>query len=136
MAGVDLVDETFIVAPPEVLAALIVDPQNHARWWPDLRLTVFMDRGVQGQRWSITGALVGSLEIWLEAYADGCIVHYYLRAEPAAGDTTPAPWPDTPKGWRTAAAHRARRAKQWKRNVWALKADVETGRPAGVSPTG
>lgn len=134
MAGVDLVDETFIVASPETLAAIVSDPAYQKRWWPDLNLTVFMDRGVQGQRWSITGALVGSLEIWLEEYADGCIVHHYLRAEPSSDGTTAQPWPDTPAGWRKAAEHRAKRAKAWKRAIWALKAELEGERPAGVTP--
>lgn len=136
MAGVDLVDETFIVAPIAVLAEVVADPQYHQRWWPDLRLTVFMDRGLQGQRWSITGALVGSLEIWLEEYADGCIVHHYLRGEPTSDGRTADPWPDTPAGWRKAAAARAQRAKAWKRDIWALKAELEAGRPAGVTPQG
>jgi hypothetical protein len=134
VAGVDLVDETFIVASPEALAVVVADPTYQKRWWPDLDLTVFMDRGVQGQRWSITGALIGSCEIWLEPYADGCIVHHYLRAEPSADGRTPAPWPDTPAGWRKAATARAARAKAWKRSVWALKEELEGQRPAGVTP--
>ncbi len=50
-------------------------------WWPELQLSIFMDRGDKGVRWSISGALVGSSEIWLEPFADGVIVHYYLRAD-------------------------------------------------------
>lgn len=126
----DLVDETFIVAPPQTLAQIVADPAHQRRWWPDLDLTVFMDRGLLGQRWSVTGALVGSLEIWLEPFNDGCIVHHYLRAEPAGG-----PLPDTPAGWRKAAALRAERAKAWKRSIWALKAELEAGRAAGVPPS-
>ncbi len=134
MAGVDLVDETFIVVQPQVLAGVVADPASWVRWWPDLRLTVFMDRGVNGQRWSMTGALVGSLEIWIEPFADGCIVHHYLRGEPSDDGLTPAPWPDTPKGWRAAAKERARRATAWKRTVWELKREVEQQRPAGAAP--
>lgn len=133
MAGVDLVDETFIVASPQTLAVVVADPAYQKRWWPDLDLTVFMDRGLQGQRWSMTGALIGSCEIWIEPYADGCIVHHYLRGEPSADGRTPAPWPDTPVGWRKAAAARAARAKAWKRSIWALKAELEGQRPAGVT---
>ncbi len=134
MAGVDLVDETFIVASPEVLAGIITDSAYHRRWWPDLDLTVFMDRGLLGQRWSITGGLVGSLEIWLEPFADGCIVHHYLRAEPSNDGRTPGPLPDTPAGWRKAAKLRAARATAWKTSVWALKAQLEQGRAAGNPP--
>lgn len=134
MAGVDLVDETFIVASPEVLAGIITDSAYHRRWWPDLDLTVFMDRGLLGQRWSITGGLVGSLEIWLEPFADGCIVHHYLRAEPSNDGRTPDPLPDTPAGWRKAAKLRAARATAWKTSVWELKAQLEQGRAAGNPP--
>ena len=134
MAGVDLVDETFIVASPEVLAGIITDSAYHRRWWPDLDLTVFMDRGLLGQRWSITGGLVGSLEIWLEPFADGCIVHHYLRAEPSNDGRTPDPLPDTPAGWRKAAKLRAARATAWKTSVWELKALLEQGRAAGNPP--
>ncbi|MEI2641149.1 MAG: polyketide cyclase / dehydrase and lipid transport [Candidatus Nanopelagicales bacterium] len=134
MAGVDLVDETFIVASPEVLAGIITDSAYHRRWWPDLDLTVFMDRGLLGQRWSITGGLVGSLEIWLEPFADGCIVHHYLRAEPSNDGRTPGPLPDTPAGWRKAAKLRAARATAWKTSVWELKAQLEQGRAAGNPP--
>lgn len=134
VAGVDLVDETFVVAPPNVVARIVADPDYWRRWWPDLDLVVFMDRGRQGQRWSMTGALVGSLEIWIEPYADGCILHHYLRGEPSDDGRTPSPWPDTPRGWRRAAEQRARRAKAWKRSVWALKVELEGDRPAGASP--
>lgn len=128
-------DETFIVAAPEVLAAVVADPAAWQIWWPDLRLTVFMDRGVAGQRWSVTGSLVGSLEIWIEPFAGGCIVHHYLRAEPSVDGRTPNPWPDTAAGWRRAARHRARWAKAWKRNVWDLKRRLEGDRPSGVTPS-
>jgi hypothetical protein len=134
VAAVDLDDETFIVAAPDVLAAVVADPAYQRRWWPDLRLTVFMDRGVLGQRWSITGGLVGSVEIWLEPFADGCIVHHYLRADATRDGRTPAPYPDTPAGWRRAARDRAARATAWKRHIWALKAELEAGRPAGEPP--
>lgn len=132
----DLVDETFIVASAETLASIVADQAYQKSWWPDLDLTVFMDRGLQGQRWSTTGALIGSCEIWLEPYADGCIVHHYLRADPSTDGRTAAPWPDTPAGWRKAAAARATRAKAWKRSIWALKTDLEGERPAGVTPQG
>lgn len=134
VAGVDLVDETFIVADPAVLAAIVADPAYQRRWWPDLELTVFMDRGVHGQRWSVTGALAGSAEIWLEPFADGCIVHHYLRADPSRDGRSAHPLPDTPAGWRAAARARAARATAWKRNIWALKAQLEAGRPAGEAP--
>lgn len=134
VAAVDLVDETFVVAPAEVLAGIIADPKSWRRWWPDLNLTVFMDRGQSGLRWSMAGALVGSLEVWIEPFADGCILHHYLRGEPSDDGRTAKPWPDTASGWRAAAAERGRRATAWKNSVWELKYRLEGDRPAGVAP--
>ncbi|MBW0111337.1 polyketide cyclase / dehydrase and lipid transport, partial [Pseudonocardia sp. KRD-182] len=71
MPSVDVVDETFLAVPPEVVAAEFAVPARWVRWWPDLRLAVDTDRGVQGFRWTVTGALVGSMEVWLEPVLDG-----------------------------------------------------------------
>lgn len=127
VAGIDLIDETFVVAEPAELARIVADPGRWRAWWPDLELTVFMDRGNQGIRWSVTGALVGSTEIWLEPVADGVLVHYYLRADRAG-----SPLPDTPAGWRAADRLRAARARAWKTHVWALKDEMERGRRPGA----
>lgn len=132
VASVDLVDESFIAVPPAVLAPIVADPQRWPSWWPDMHLAVFMDRGLQGLRWSTTGAFVGSVEIWLEAFRDGTIVHYYLRGLPTESDPTAGiELPDTPAGWRRAARLRESRAFQWKRLVWALKDEVEGARAPG-----
>lgn len=82
MPQVDLADDTFVVADPRRVADVVADPARWARWWPELELTVFQDRGEKGIRWTATGALVGSCEIWVEPWGDGAIVHYYLRADP------------------------------------------------------
>ncbi|MBA2554839.1 MAG: hypothetical protein H0V10_14350 [Geodermatophilaceae bacterium] len=55
MAMVDLIDETFVVAPAARVAALVRDPARWRAWWPDLRLTVFQDRADAGVRWNVTG---------------------------------------------------------------------------------
>ena len=52
------------------------------RWWPDLRLQVVEDRADKGIRWAVTGALTGTMEIWLEPSLDGVVLHYFLHAEP------------------------------------------------------
>src|SRR5437879_1970874 len=78
----DLVDETFVVASPAELARLVRNPARWRQWWPDLDLSVFQDRGEQGIRWNVRGALAGSMEVWLEPSGDGVIVHYYLRCDP------------------------------------------------------
>ena len=136
MAAVDLVDETFVVADRAVLAAEIADPAAWARWWPELTLTVFMDRGLDGIRWSVSGEWCGSLEIWLEQVGDGVLVHHYVRldrADPATG--APRAQPGDARGRRTASRARARRARRWKRSVWELKDRVEQGRRPGEPRT-
>lgn len=127
MPQVDLIDETFVVAGPDEVAAAVHDADSWRRWWPDLRLTVFQDRGTKGVRWSISGALVGSMEVWLEPYGDGVIVHYYLRADP-----TP---PGHPTGvatvhWRRALKEIQRRQRMTKRVFWSMKDVLEGSRKA------
>lgn len=81
-----------------------------------------MDRGLKGQRWAVAGDLVGTSEIWLEAYRDGVVLHYYLRAD-LVGDHGASP--------RAADRARKREALSWKESVWALKRELEAGRAAG-----
>jgi hypothetical protein len=124
MPAIDVWDESFVCAAPAVVAARLRDPAVLRRWWPDLRLTVFEDRGEAGIRWSVTGALVGSTEVWLEPCLDGVLVHYFLRAELADGPGSP----------RRAARITRRRQLAFKRVVWALKDELEADRPAGSPP--
>lgn len=135
MPVVDLVDETFIVVPARQLAKVIAQTQRWVVWWPELHLEIFMDRGDEGLRWSVTGDLVGSAEIWIEAFGDGVILHYYLRADPTvpSSRTEPRALPDSPRGRRTADRLRRSHAVRWKRNVWRLKAELETDRSVGAS---
>ena len=127
MPSIDLVDETFVAADPARVVAVVADPTSWLRWWPDLELTVFMDRGSQGLRWNVRGALHGSSEIWVEPVGDGAVLHYYLRAEPAAG-----PLPDTVPGRRAADRARRSRAVRWKRHTWELKDLLEGARRPGT----
>jgi hypothetical protein len=145
---VDLVDETFVVADRRLLARQISDPALWLEWWPDLRLSVVTDRGVDGIRWSVSGALSGTAEIWLEPWQDGVVVHWFLRAGlPPRGsrDTglPPRGSRDTglpPRGSggsgslteRECARLRHRYATAFKRRIHALKDDLERGRPAGL----
>ena len=121
MPQLDLVDETFVVAEPARVAALVRDPRRWADWWPDLRLGVFQDRGDAGVRWNVRGALTGSMEVWLEPYGDGVIVHHYVRCDPPGGPLPPA----------AAARQRRRRQRHAKRVFWALKDELERGRRPG-----
>lgn len=77
----DVVDETFLAVPPPVVAAAFADPRSWRGFWPDLTLEVYLDRGVQGLRWTVRGALTGSMEVWLEPMLDGTLLHYFLRAD-------------------------------------------------------
>jgi len=137
MPTVDLIDETFVAATPGSLAGRVADPRQWEQWWPNRRLEVFMDRGERGIRWSITGDLVGSAEIWLEPVLDGTLVHYFVRADPPAAQR---PGGSPAALARRGARLRAREAQAWKRQVWALKDDAESGRrpgePAVGPPTG
>lgn len=121
MPTVDLIDETYLVVDRSVLAGHVHDRVRWRTWWPDLTLSIFMDRGADGIRWSVTGSWVGSAEIWLEPFADGVLLHLYLRLDPVGAPLT------------RRAADRQRRgyALAWKRHVNALKDDLEGGRAAG-----
>lgn len=119
MPRIDLIDETFVVASVVRVADQVRDRQRWRSWWPDLRLTVVQDRAEAGVRWNVTGALIGSMEVWIEPWGDGVIVHYYLRADlarPGRGDA------------RDERRARAMRAKQI---FWQLKDDLEGDRPPG-----
>jgi hypothetical protein len=129
MSTVDVVDETFLTVPPSRLAREFADPDGWRRFWPDLRLTVVTDRGEKGIRWTVSGALVGSMEVWLESVLDGTVLHYYLRADPTDRDGRPVALPA-----RRALAEVARRQRAAKAVALALKDRLEGGRPAGEAP--
>ena len=133
VAGVDLEDETYVVVERGRQDAVIGDPSRWRQWWPSLDLTVFMDRGLDGIRWSITGELIGSAEIWLEVYGDGVLVHYYLRGEPTVpgSATTARSLPDSARGRRELDRLRRHHAIAWKRVVWSLKDEMEGDRRPG-----
>ena len=135
MARIELVDQTLVVADRRHLAGLIADRCRWREWWPELDLCVFMDRGLDGIRWTITGELVGSSEIWLEEVGDGVVVHYFLRADPTiAGSASVAKiTPVGPRGRHQADRLRRRHALAWKKSVWALKDQLEVGRAPGES---
>lgn len=124
----DVVDETFLAVPPKLVAAVFAEPTAWRRFWPDLVLEVYADRGDQGLRWTVRGALVGTMEVWLEPMLDGTLLHYFLRA-----DLTRAP------------ARRSRRPKDVRRELtrrqlaakslaFELKSVLEDGRAPGCPP--
>jgi hypothetical protein len=122
--AIDVVDETFLVVSPSTVAAAFADPAAWRRYWPDLRLEVYTDRGDQGLRWTVGGALVGTMEVWLEPMLDGTLLHYFLRATPAARLRRP----------RDLRREFDRRARTAKAIALELKGILEDGREPGVPP--
>lgn len=116
MPTLDIVDETFIVAP---LAELLETLCDEAAWRAlGLDLTCYEDRGDLGKRWTLSGRLSGTAEVWLEPGFDGVTVHVYLRADPV--------------GRGNARRLRSRYARPVKRWVLDVKAGYDRARPAGV----
>lgn len=126
MASVDVVDETFLAVPPGVVAAAFASPSSWRAFWPDLELGVYADRGEEGLRWTVGGALVGTMEVWLEPVLDGTVVHYFLRADSPTGSFTP----------RDARREVQRRQLDAKSVSLGLKLTLEDGRSAGCPPAG
>ncbi|CAN5365311.1 hypothetical protein BH24ACT9_BH24ACT9_15010 [soil metagenome] len=127
MPTVDLVDETYLRASIRRVAEVVHDRNRWSLWWPAVVPAVFMDRGEAGIRWNITGALVGSMEIWLESYPEplgGVLMHFYLRADPSAPGSATEP---EPRSGRAATAESVRWAKATKAHFWALKDELEAG---------
>jgi hypothetical protein len=127
--SVDVVDETFVAVPPEVLVLEFATPVRWRTLWPDLDLRVITDRGPAGLRWTVAGALVGSMEVWLEPVLDGTLLHYFLRADPPGPDGAP-----TPASPRKGAAEARRRQRAAKAIAFGCKARLEAGRAPGEPP--
>jgi hypothetical protein len=127
MPSVDVHDETFLAVSPGRVAAVFGDPARCRRFWPQLRLQVYADRGEQGMRWTVHGGLVGTMEVWLEPVLDGTVLHYFLRADPAGPDGQPQPLTR-----RAAAAEIVRHQLAAKTLAFGLKDELEAGRPPGL----
>lgn len=113
MAELDLLDETFVAAPPAAVARLVADRTRWAGWWPGLALTVAEDRAAEGVRWLVAGDLQGTMEVWVEPVLDGAVAHYYLRVGALSGRAR--------RWW-------SRRAKVV---LWQLKDELERDRSPG-----
>ncbi|VEG56286.1 Polyketide cyclase / dehydrase and lipid transport [Mycolicibacterium aurum] len=129
MYSIQIADETFVAADPVDVGRAVADPASWSRWWPDLRLKVVEDRGEAGQRWTVTGALTGTMEVWLEKVGngpEGVILHYFLHAEPAGAAAHQLAKMNLPS-----MNHRRRVAG--KEMAFEVKRTLEAGRPVGVS---
>ena len=126
MHSIQIADETFVSADPVEVGTAVGDPANWRRWWPDLRLTVVEDRGEVGHRWTVAGALTGTMEVWLQPVLDGVILHYFLHAEPSGV-----------AAWQLAKMNLAKMNHQrrvaGKDMAFEVKRRLEATRPVGVS---
>ncbi|PEG35796.1 polyketide cyclase / dehydrase and lipid transport [Mycolicibacterium agri] len=127
MNSIQIADETFVAADPAAVGRAVADPQSWRRWWPDLRLRVVEDRGALGHRWTVHGALTGTMEVWLEPVLDGVILHYFLHAEPSGV-----------AAWQLAKMNLAKLTHQrrvaGKKMSFELKQKLEASRPVGMPP--
>ena len=127
MHSIQIADETFVAADPAAVGRAVADPASWRRWWPDLRLEVVEDRADKGMRWTVTGPLAGTMEIWLEPVLDGVLLHYFLHAEPTGV-----------AAWQLAKMNLAKLTHQrrvaGKRMAFEVKATLEASRPVGVAP--
>ena len=76
---IDIVDDTFVDADPALVRAELDDTVWADRVWPHVHRTVARDRGTKGVRWRVTGQVVGEMEVWIEPWWDGAVVHHYVR---------------------------------------------------------
>jgi len=127
--SIQVADEMFVAADPAVVGAAVADPASWRRWWPDLHLDVVEDRGPAGIRWTLTGPLTGTMEIWLEPVLDGVVLHYFLHGEPSGA-----------AAWEIAKMNLAKMTHQrrvaGKRMAFEVKSVLEAARPVGVAPGG
>jgi hypothetical protein len=125
--SIQIADETYVAADGALVGAAVADPSSWRRWWPDLRLQVIENRAEKGIRWAVTGALTGTMEVWLEPSLDGVVLHYFLHAEPTGA-----------AAWQLARMKLARmthrRRVAGKKMAFEVKTTLEESRPVGVSP--
>jgi hypothetical protein len=124
VSSIQVADETFVVGDSAAVGAAVGDRSSWRRWFPDLMLEVVEDRADRGIRWTVAGALNGTMEVWLEPSLDGVILHYFLHAEPPVGS-----------GKVDLADRNHRRRVAGKRMAFEVKNALEASRPVGTPPT-
>lgn len=118
---IDLTDETLVVATAAEVRAALCDELGWEALFPGSRLSCIDDRGSLGKRWSVSGALRGSAEVWLEPWADSVVVHVFWQVDPAH-----------PPSARRLERLRQHYALAVKRQVLATKDRLEAGRTPGT----
>lgn len=124
--SIQVADDTFVAADPAEVGRAVSEPASWRRWWPDLQLKVIQQRGEKGIRWTVAGALTGTMEVWLEPALDGVVLHYFLHAEPSGA----AAW-QLAKMNLAKANHQRRVAG--KKMAFEVKATLERSRRVGLS---
>jgi ribosome-associated toxin RatA of RatAB toxin-antitoxin module len=125
MPSLDISCDDLVVADPAYVAERLGQDTLWREWWPELTLTPYERRGLEGVRWTVTGAAIGTAEWWLEQVRDGVVVHWYLRVDPE----------------RRTSAGRLRKLQEsyvnrYREHLWRFKDEVEQGRAAGERRSG
>jgi ribosome-associated toxin RatA of RatAB toxin-antitoxin module len=120
MPALDISCDDLIVADPAYVAERLGAESLWREWWPELTLTAYERRGLEGVRWTVQGGAVGTAEWWLEQVRDGVVVHWYLRVDPSRTG-----------GPRALAKLQESYVARYRRNLWRFKDEVERGRAAG-----
>ncbi|MGH8792635.1 MAG: hypothetical protein ACRDXX_08320 [Stackebrandtia sp.] len=117
MPQVDLIIETYVHAPAEVVAPDVDAAEFAPRLWRDWSVRASQRRGTEGVRWELSDArLAGTCEVWIQRLRDdSCLLHTFARVDPRG-----RPWP----AWRAELASRRFRARLTRR-LWRFKDDVE-----------
>jgi hypothetical protein len=123
VSSIQVADETFVAAAATSVGRAVGDRASWRRWFPDLFCEVVEDRADKGVRWTVSGALTGTMEIWLEPVLDGVVLHYFLHAEP----------PGDPAKMNLAVLNHRRRVAG-KRMAFEVKNTLEASRPVGAPP--
>jgi len=125
MPSLDISCDDLVVADPAYVAERLGSDTLWREWWPELTLTPTKQRGLEGVRWAVTGAAIGTAEWWLEQVRDGVVVHWYLRVDPRE-----------PVRGRALERLQERYVARYRDHLWRFKDDVEAGRAAGERRTG
>jgi ribosome-associated toxin RatA of RatAB toxin-antitoxin module len=125
MPSLDISCDDLVVADPAYVAERLGADTLWREWWPELTLTPAERRGLEGVRWAVTGAAIGTAEWWLEPVRDGVVVHWYLRVDPVRHTST-----------RKLNALKEQYVARYRNRIWRFKDEVESGRAAGERRTG
>jgi ribosome-associated toxin RatA of RatAB toxin-antitoxin module len=120
MPSLDISCDDLVVADPAYVAERLGQDTLWREWWPDLTLTPYERRGLEGVRWTVTGAAIGTAEWWLEQVRDGVVVHWYLRVDPQRR-TSPTRLLKLQESY----------VNRYREHLWRFKDEVEQGRAAG-----